>query len=333
MPTSFTFRCAALAALLVSPVAAQSKWEPQKPIEIIVNAGAGGATDQLARTIQAVCLKHNLTKQPFFINIKPGAGGAEGMIEAKKASGDPHKLFIGNSGIYATPLATKLPFNWRDLTPVAIIALDEFCLWVHADTPYKTAKEYLDAVKKADPSKPMKMGGTAALREDQIITALIDEKAGTKFTYIPYKSGGEASVQLVGKHIDSNVNNPSESVSQWKAGQCRPLCIFSKERSEYKAKVAGDQAWSDIPTAKEAGYDIEYVMLRGMFLPGDVTADQTAYYVELFKQIVSKPEWKEYLEKSALKSAFISGKDFTDFLVKDEARHKEIMTKAGFVAQ
>lgn len=332
MRTSLTLRCAALAALLASPVAAQPKWEPQKPIEIIVNAGAGGATDQLARTIQSVCLAHKLTKQPFVISIKPGAGGAEGMMEAKKASGDPHKLFIGNSGIYATPLATKLPFNWRDLTPVAIIALDEFCLWVHADTPYKTAKDYLEAVKKAGPNV-MKMGGTAALREDQIITALIDEKAGTKFNYIPYKSGGEASVQLVGKHIDSNVNNPSESIAQWKAGQCRPLCIFSKERSEYKAKVAGDQSWNDVPTAREAGYDIEYLMLRGMFLPGEVTADQTAYYVELFKQIVSKPEWNDYLEKSALKRAFIAGKEFTDFLTKDEARHKEIMTKAGFVQQ
>lgn len=331
MRPTLPFCLAAVAALFSAPAIAQTKWEPQKPIEIIVNAGAGGATDQLARTIQAVCLKHNLTKQPFVINIKPGGGGAEGMMEAKKASGDPHKLFIGNSGIYAIPLANKVPFNWRDLTPVAIVALDEFCLWVHADTPYKTAKEYLDAVKAAGPNK-MKMGGTAALREDQIITALIDDKAGTKFTYIPYKSGAEASVQLVGKHIDSNVNNPSESLPQWKGGQCRPLCIFSKERSEYKQKVAGDQSWNDIPTAKEAGYDIEYVMLRGMFLPGDVSADQTAYYVELFKQVVSKPEWKDYLEKSALKGAFIAGKDFTDFLVKDEARHKEIMTKAGFVA-
>ncbi len=324
-----TLFCTALLAPVI--LSAAEKWEPQKPIEIIVNAGAGGATDQLARTVQAVCQKHNLTKQPFIVSIKPGAGGAEGMMDAKNAKGDPHKLFIGNTGLYAIPFATKLEFNWRDLTPVALIALDEFCLWVHTDTPYKTPKEFLTAVKAAGPGKT-KMGGTAALREDQILTSLIDAKAGTKFTYIPYKSGAEAAVQLVGKHIDSNVNNPSENISQWKAGQVRPLCIFDKERSEYKGRITSTEAWSDIPTARELGLDVEYLMLRGLFLPGGCTPEQTAYYVDLFKQVVSKPEWRDYMEKNALKSTFLAGKEFTAFLEQDEKLHKEIMTAAGFLA-
>lgn len=321
----------AVAACFTGSLAAQQKWEPTKPIEIIVNAGAGGATDQLARTIQSVCAKHNLTKQPFIVTIKSGAGGAEGMMDVKNSKGDANKLFIGNTGLYALPLAAKLPFNWRDLTPVAVIAMDEFCLWVNSEAPYKTPKEYLDAVKTAGPNT-IKMGGTAAMREDQILTAMIDAKAGTKFTYIPYKSGAEAAVQLVGKHIDSNVNNPSENVSQWKAGQVRPLCIFDKERSEYKGKVTPTQAWSDIPTAKELGLDVDYLMLRGIFLPGGCTAEQTAYYVDLLKQMVGKPEWKEYMENNALKSVFLSGKEFNAFLEKDEAMHKEIMTTAGFTA-
>lgn len=321
----------AVAVCFTGSLAAQQKWEPTKPIEIIVNAGAGGATDQLARTIQSVCAKHSLTKQPFIVTIKSGAGGAEGMMDVKNSKGDANKLFIGNTGLYALPLAAKLPFNWRDLTPVAVIAMDEFCLWVNSEAPYKTPKEYLDAVKAAGPNV-MKMGGTAALREDQILTSMIDAKAGTKFAYIPYKSGAEAAVQLVGKHIESNVNNPSENVSQWKAGQVRPLCIFDKERSEYKGKVTATQAWSDIPTAKELGLDVDYLMLRGIFLPGGCTAEQTAYYVDLLKQIVSKPEWKEYMENNALKSVFLSGKEFNAFLEKDEAMHKEIMTTAGFTA-
>jgi hypothetical protein len=128
---SFGASLAALCAL-ASPALAQQKWEPNKPIEIIVNAGAGGATDQLARTLQSVCAKHNLTTQPFIVTIKPGAGGAEGMMDAKNSKGDATKLFIGNTGLYPLPLATKLPFNWRDLTPVAVIAMDEFCLFSRA---------------------------------------------------------------------------------------------------------------------------------------------------------------------------------------------------------
>ncbi len=323
-------RCLAVTLLALMPALTAQAWEPTKPIEIIVNAGAGGATDQLARALQAGAQKNNLSKQPFIITIKAGAGGAEGMMEAKAAKGDPHKLFIGNTSLYAIPLATNLPFNWKDLTPVCNVAMDEFCLWVHADTPYKTAKEYLDAVKAAGPNK-MKMAGVGSKREDSIVTALIEKNAGVKFTYIPYKSGNECDTQLVGKHVDSTTNNPSESVSQWRAGACRPLCIFSPARSEYTEKIAGDKSWADVPTAKEAGYDIEYLMLRGLFLPGGCKPEHVAYYEDLFKKVVETPEWKEYLARNALKKTFVAGKDFITFLEGDEKRHKEIMTAAGFI--
>ena len=87
----------------------------------------------------------------------------------KGAKGDPHKIIITLSNLFTTPLATGVPFNWRDLTPVQMLALDKFVLWVNAETPYKTAKEYIDAAKKAGPGK-FKMGGTGSKQEDQIIT-------------------------------------------------------------------------------------------------------------------------------------------------------------------
>src|SRR3546814_15897467 len=74
------------------------------------------------------------------------------------------------------------------------------------------------------------MGGTCAKREDQIITVALEKAAGVKFTYVPYKSGGEAATQLVGKHTNSNVNNPSENIAQWRAGQVNALCVFSEQR-------------------------------------------------------------------------------------------------------
>ncbi len=323
--------CLAATLLAWMPAASLQAWEPTKPIEIIVNAGAGGATDQLARAIQASAQKNNLTKQPFIITIKSGAGGAEGMMEAKAAKGDPHKLFIGNTSMYAIPLATNLPFSWKDLTPVAIVAMDEFCLWVHADTPYKTPKEYLDAVKAAGPNK-FKMAGVGSKREDSIVTALIEKQAGVKFTYIPYKSGNECDTQLVGKHVDSNVNNPSESVSQWRANAVRPLCIFSPARSDYTTKVTADKAWSDIPTAKESGLDVEYLMLRGLLLPGGCKPEHVAYYEDFFKKMVETADWKEYLERNALKKTFVGSKEFVTFLEKDEKQHKEIMSAAGFLS-
>ena len=111
------------------------------------------------------------------------------------------------------------------------------------------------------------MGGTGSKQEDQIITVALEKlTAPKKFTYVPYGGGGAVAVQLVGKHVNSTVNNPIEAVSQWKAGALRPLCIFDGKRSIYTNKVTATMAWSDIPTCKEAGVDVEYQMLRGIFM-------------------------------------------------------------------
>ena len=320
---------AALSLALIAPT--QAAWEPTKPVEVIIPAGAGGASDQMARTIQGIVVKHQLMKQPMLIINKGGASGAEGIMDVKDSKNNAHKLMVAFSAIYTLPVAVNLPFNWRDLNPVAMIASDEFLLWVNSETPYKTPKEYLDAAKKANGA--FKMGGTGSKREDHIITVALEKIAGTKFTYIPYKSGGEAATQLVGKHIDSNVNNPSENIAQWRAGQVRALCVFSENHMVYKDKITKDQSWADIPTCKESGVDVQYQMLRAFFLPGGTTAEQAAYYAELLKKVTATPEWKDYVAKQALKEVYLTGADFVKFLEKDEAFHNKLMHEAGFAAK
>jgi len=325
------FPIAALLAVLAMPIQPAAAWEPTKAVEIVVPAGAGGASDQMARLVQGIVAKHGLMKSPIIVVLKGGSNGADGLMDVKSAKGEPHKLLIGLSSIYTIPFSSNLPFSWTDLTPVAMVAMDEFLLWVNSDTPYKTAKDYLDAVKAA-PEK-FKMGGTGSKREDHIITSDVEKNWGVKFTYIPYKSGGEAATQLVGKHTDSNVNNPSENISQWRAGQVRALCVFDSERLPLKNKVAGDLAWADIPTCKEAGVNVEYLMLRAFFLPSGVSKDQVAFYENLFKKVTATPEWKEYMEKNALKQIFLVGAEFENFLKKDEQKHKQAMEAAGFMAK
>jgi putative tricarboxylic transport membrane protein len=319
---------AGLVALLTCTCA--SAWEPTKPVEIVVAAGAGGASDQMARMIQAAVQKNNLMKQPMVVSLKGGASGAEALIYMKSGEGDPNRLLIAYSLIYTLPLAAKIPFDWRDLTPVAVVAFDQFILWVNAKDPYKTVKEFADAAKAASP--PFKMGGTGSKREDHILTAFIEKRTGAKFAYLPYKSGGEAATQLVGGHTASNVNNPSENVEEWRAGHVRALCVFDGERIGYKGKVAADMSWNDVPTCQEQGLDVQYTMLRGIFLPGKVAPDVTAFYVDLFKRLVQTPEYKDYMEKQALKPVFLTGPDMVKFLQQDEALHKQLMTEAGFVA-
>ena len=328
--TSIAAVAISAAAMLAST--AHAAWEPTKPVEFVVPAGTGGGADQMARFIQGVVIKHKLMSQPMIVVNKAGGAGAEGFLDIKGAKGDPHKIVITLSNLFTTPMATGVPFSWKDMTPVSMLALDQFVLWVNADTPYKTAKEYIAAVKAAGPSK-MKMGGTGSKQEDQIITVAIEKATGTKFIYVPFQGGGAVAVQLVGKHIDPTVNNPIEAVAQWRAGSLRALCVFDDKRMSYKAKVTDTMAWSDIPTCMESGIPMDYQMLRGIFMPAGVTADQRAYYVELMRKIRATPDWIDFMEKGAFNQTTMSGAEYEKWVAAAEATHLGLMKEAGFLAK
>ena len=328
--TSIAAVAISAAAMLAST--AHAAWEPTKPVEFVVPAGTGGGADQMARFIQGVVIKHKLMSQPMIVVNKAGGAGAEGFLDIKGAKGDPHKIVITLSNLFTTPMATGVPFNWKDMTPVSMLALDQFVLWVNADTPYKTAKDYIAAVKAAGPST-MQMGGTGSKQEDQIITVAIEKATGTKFIYVPFQGGGAVAVQLVGKHIDSTVNNPIEAVAQWRAGSLRALCVFDDKRMSYKAKVTDTMAWSDIPTCMESGIPMDYQMLRGIFMPAGVTADQRAYYVELMRKIRATPDWIDFMEKGAFNQTTMSGAEYEKWVAAAEATHLGLMKEAGFLAK
>ena len=323
---------AAAAAISLPAASADAQgWEPTKPVQFIIPAGPGGGADQMARFIQGVVIKNNLMKQSI-IPLNRGEGaGLVGFLEMKKAAGDPHHIAITLSNLFTTPLGQTVPFSWKELTPVAMLALDQFVLWVNAETPHKSAKDYIEAVKAGD-DKAFKMGGTGSKQEDQIITVALEQQTGgKKFTYVPYQGGGAVAVQLVGKHVDSSVNNPIEAAQQWKAGALRPLCIFDAKRSTYTGKVTADMAWGDIPTCKEAGLPVEYQMLRGIFMPGGVTAEQVTFYVDLLQKIRATDEWKKFMEDGAFNQTFMTGNDYRKWVEAAEKTHYDLMKEANFL--
>ena len=306
---------------------AAAAWEPTKQIEFVVPAGTGGGADQMARLIAGLSDKHKLSPRPIIVVNKAGGAGAEGFLDVKGKKGDPHTIIITLSNLFTTPLHTGVPFSWKDLTPVARLALDQFILWVNAETPYMTAKDYIAAVKEnAGKPSQKKMGGTGSAQEDQIITIQIQQAIdGTKFTYVPFKGGGEVCVNLVGKHVDSTVNNPIECASHWKAKRVRPLAVFDTER----IPVA---EWKDIPTVKEAlGVDIHYLMLRGIFGPPNMPKEAVDWYVGFLKKITETPEWKKYMDEGALKPAFASGDEYTKWVEANEKLHRDLMAKGGLL--
>jgi tripartite-type tricarboxylate transporter receptor subunit TctC len=308
---------------LASPVPA---WEPTKPVEFVVPAGTGGGADQMARLIAPLVDKYKLSPRPLVVVNKSGGAGAEGFTYVKAKSGDAHTIIITLSNLFTTPLHTGVPFNWKELTPVARLALDEFILWVNAETPYKTAKDYIAAAKqRSGGDGKMKMGGTGSAQEDQIITVLLEHALGVKFVYVPFKGGGEVCVNLVGGHVDPTVNNPIECAGHLKAGRVRPLAVFDTKRLTAPG-------WGDIPTVKEAlGADISYLMLRGIFGAPGMPPEAVAFYQGMLQKVYESPEFKDYLAQGALNPAWQTGPEFVKWLEGAEALHKDLMSKGGLL--
>jgi putative tricarboxylic transport membrane protein len=316
------------AAALMSASIAAADWKPTKSIEFIATAGPGGGTDNLARTIQNILVKHKLVDQPIVVVNKPGGSGAEGYIYGKSQAGDPHKVIFGTSNAWSQPMVAKLAYRHTDLTPIAAMAQDEFLLWVKQDSPIKTAKDYIEAGKKTE----FKMGGAQSKDTDELLTRMIAKEAGLKITYIPFKGGGEVAVQLAGGHIDSHTNNPSESIGQWKGGTQRPVCVFTPQPLATGPKVTANEGWHDIPTCVGQGLNIpQFQQPRTVWLPGRVTPDQVAFYVDVMKKAQQTPEWKEYIERTSQSDTFLTGDTFQKFITEDIERWRRIGAEEGWL--
>jgi tripartite-type tricarboxylate transporter receptor subunit TctC len=319
-----------VAALSLVGAAAAADWKPSQPIEFIVTAGPGGGTDNFARTIQSIVTKYKLIDQPIVVVNKGGGSGAEGFQYGKSPTDDAYKLTFATNNEYLLPLIAKLSWKGEDFTPVAAMAVDEFILWVNGKSEFKTAKAYIDAAK-AKPAT-FRMGGSQSKDTDQTLTSEITAATGATFLYVPFKSGGEAAVQLAGGHIDSNTDNPSESIGQWKGALVTPLCVFSAKRLAPGPKVTDTMGWSDIPTCAESGIPIEqYQQPRTVWLPKGAPANAVAYYAGVLAKVRETPEWKTYIERSAQTDRFLTGDDFKRFAATDEQKARKVFEHEGWL--
>ncbi|NOU05989.1 MAG: tripartite tricarboxylate transporter substrate binding protein [Hyphomicrobiaceae bacterium] len=307
-------------------------WQPTKPVEFVVTSSPGGGTDNFTRMIQSIIVKYKLIEQPIVVVNKGGGSGAEGYLVAKTSPGDAHKVLFGTNNAYLLPHVAKMGYKFADVTPVAALALDEFLLWVKSDSPYKTVKAYIDAVK----AKPetFKMGGSQSKDADQTLTSMLSNVSGAKFIYVPFQGGGLVDTQLVGGHIDSHTNNPNESIGQWKAGAVRPLCVFSPARLPKGVNVSATQGWQDIPTCKDEGIAIDqFQMPRTVWLPAGAPADVVKFYADILKKVSETDEWKDYITRTVQTGRYLAGDDFKAFITKDEKNSKDVFDREGWTVK
>lgn len=321
---------AATAMTLAAPALAE--WAPERPVEFVVASGAGGGTDNFARTIQAILSREGIMDNPVVVLNKGAGSGAEAFLYARQNEGDPHKLIFGTNNVYLLPHVAKLAYTVEDLQPVAALALDEFLVWVKADSPYQTVMDLVNAAKEAPGTIPF--GGSQSKDTDETLVALIEQTTGADFKYVPFNGGGEVGVQLAGGHIAANVNNPNENAGQWQAGAIRPLCVFAPERMAESEPVSGDMGWHDIPTCAEQGLDItSYQMPRTVWLPAGTDPEVLAFYQDALQKVADSDAWKEYLAKTSQSASFLTGDELAAFIDSSEANAVKVFEAEGWTAQ
>ena len=308
---------AAAGLAAVSPALAEG-WKPQKPVEMVIMAGQGGGADRLARLFQSMIQKESLSSMPILPVNKGGGSGAEALVYLKDKGGDAHTIMATLNSYYTTPLRTDIGVDIEGFTPIARMAEDTFVLWVNADSPIQTLDDYVAAVQAAGDS--WKMGGTGTGQEDSLVTAMLEKQFGIKMTYVPFDGGGAVAKALVGGHIDSTVNNPSEQMGFFKAGKSRPIATFTADRIE---------AFPDTPTMTELGHPMEYYMQRSFVGPADMPAEAVAYYTEMFRQLSELPEWQEYTATEALMPDLLTGDELQAYFLRERQKHADILESMG----
>lgn len=322
---------AALALVLPALPAPAAPRAPSAPVELVVPAGGGGGADQMARFIAKLVAERKLMAQPITVVNKPGNSGVEGLQYLKAEAGNPHRLVITLSNLFTAPLASGVDFSWRELTPVQLLALDQFVLWVNAASPYKTTQDLVAALRAAPPGS-LKLGGTGAKQEDQLISVLMQSALGVRLSYVPLKGGGDVARALASAEVDMTVNNPIEAEALWRDGSLRPLCVFDGERLAYPAKLAGARSWADLPTCMSQGLAVQYLMMRGIFTTPGATPEQLAFYNQLFDKLRALPEWRAFMDLGAFKQTAMAGAEFGHWLDKADSFHRVLMREAGFKA-
>ena len=298
---------------------AAAGWEPKKPVEFVIMAGKGGGADKMARLMQTIIAKHNLSSKPFTPINKPGGSGAESLIYLKDHTGDDHVIMVTLNSFYTTPLRNPgLGIDITTFTPVGRMAEDTFLLWVHSDTDIKSVEDFVKAAKAK--GNDWIMAGTGKGQEDQLLTSFLNSAYDLNMKYVPYKGGGRVAKELAGKNADSTVNNPSEQLGFWEAGKTRPLAAFTADRLE---------VFKNVPTFRELGKDYVYYMQRSVVGAPGMSADAAAYYQNLFKTVYDSDEWQAYKKKKSLLGDFMTGSVLMDYWKKERAVHKTILTDIG----
>lgn len=299
---------------------------PSIPILFIAPATPGGGWDLTARTLAKLLQDEKLVPVPISVTNMTGGSGTVALAHiANNRRADPYTLAVFSPSLLFQLALKRTPLGLKDLTPVAGLTADYGIVVVKRDSPYADLKSLVQAYSR-NPASVAIGGGSAPGGQDHIGAALMLKAAGmdaTKMKFVAYQSGGDVMVALLGGHIDAMFVTISQVISQFEAGQVRPLAIFAEKRL--------GSPFREVPTGKEVGADFVYPVWRGMYMPPGVSAEHVQYWDALFRKLRVTKAWHLALNQYQWFDSYMGPAQFAPFVSKEVSDYEKVLKELGFL--
>jgi len=296
---------------------------PSKPVTMIVPFPPGGVADIVGRPLAASMEK--VLKQPVVVVNRTGAGGAVGMTAVAKTPPDGYTILMALSSISVFPVSDRIngkqpSYEMHDFAPIALVTADPTVLVVRTDSPWRTLQEFV-ATAKAYPGK-INYSSAGVYSTLHVAMEIFAHAAGIKLFHVPYQGGGPAVTALLGGQVHALASGPAAAIGQIKGGKMRALASWSTERLKLLP---------EIPTFKELGYDAEFYIWSGVFVPAATPAPVQQKLRDAVRQAANSAEFRGAMGKVATPIQYLDAPEFSKYWERDAARLKTALEKIGKV--
>jgi tripartite-type tricarboxylate transporter receptor subunit TctC len=309
--------CAATACL------AQDNW-PTRSITMIVPFPPGGVADTVARPV-ADAMSRAL-KQTVVVENRAGAGGGLGMGVVARAEPDGYTVLMALSSISIIPEADRIlgrapMYRLDQFKPIARFTADPTVLVVRADSPWKTAQQFIDDLKRPD-AQPASYGSSGNYGTMHVPMEMLKGASGIRVLHVPYGGAGPAVVALLGGQVQALSTGPASVLQYIQAGKVRPLATWGDSRLA---------ALPDTPTLKELGYDVTFAQWSGLFVPAGTPEPVVQKLRQAAATAANDPKVRETIQAAGSPLLYLDAPEFQDYWSKDAAKMTEAVRKIGKV--
>ena len=309
----------ALVALLAMPAPRAAQSFPSRPLEFIVHTSPGGGTDVFARAVADIINREKLLPQPVQVANRTGGSGAIAYNYVKSRRGDPHVLLTYASGTFLTAAARpEQGYGMEHFTPVAFMAMDAQTIAVNAESKYATLKDLLDAGRR-EPNT-LAASVASATGTGRLLLYLLERETGARFRFVPFKSGADAALAVLGNHVPFTTENLSEMFPQVETRKIRVLAVTGEKRLPVLPQVA---------TLREVGLPIVVGTGRGFAMPAGVPREAVAAMEGVLKRVADSAAWREFSQRMMYEDAWLGAAAFTQHLEVKRAEMVDFLNVVG----